>query len=200
MLRSAGKRGQHDADRSLADDKNGFIGGKLKQLDGLENGVDRLDESRLFKGNAAGNPDDAAHPDDPIHHTDVLGEASAGGFKARCCADFFVRGALREGLLAAVIALAARDVMIDHYAIADGKVCDARAGSDNGARHLVAKDARSGVRSQMNLLQIRAADAACGDFDQQLARADCGHRHGFKAQIVYAAIDNGTHRSGDTRL
>ena len=68
---------------------------------------------------------------------------------------------------------------------------------DDGAGHLVAEDARGGVRAVVDLLQIGSADAAGGDFDQQLAGADGRDRDGFDAHVVDAAIDHGAHGGGN---
>jgi len=53
----------------------------------------------------------------------------------------------------------------DHDALANLKLFDARADCGDGTRSLMAEDAWRGVRAGMNLLEIRAADAACVDLD-----------------------------------
>ena len=82
--------------------------------------------------------------------------------------------ALREGLLAAVETFAAGDVMEGHHTVAD---CELRSiARGDGPGHLVPEDARPGMRVGMDLLEVRAADAAGIDADEHLVRADlrCG--------------------------
>ena len=59
-------------------------------------------------------------------------------------------------------------------------------GADSGDRAsgLVSKDARSGMRSAMDLLEVRAADAARMHPDEDLAGADLRHRNGFDTHVV----------------
>jgi hypothetical protein len=49
---AAGERCEHQADGTLADDQHRFVGGKVEQLDAFEDGIHRLDERGLLKGNA----------------------------------------------------------------------------------------------------------------------------------------------------
>jgi len=102
-----GERGVEDADWALADDEDRLIRLEIDGFQALEDGVDRLDEGSLVEGDAVGDADDAAVADDPVHDADVLGEAAAGGFKACGNAGGLVDGALRVGLLAAVVTVAA---------------------------------------------------------------------------------------------
>ena len=148
------------------------------------------------KGIVVGNFDQAA-ADDPVHDADVLGEAAAGGSEACGAADLLVDLALREGLLAAVVAVAAGDVVIGHDAVADGEVGDAFADADDGAGHLVAEDAGSVVRAAVDLLEVGAADAAGVDLDEHFAGADLGDGDGLDADVVDAAIDGGAHGCGN---
>ena len=147
---------------------------------------------RLLERNLIGNLHQAA-PHNPVHHADVLGEAAAGGRKAGGASDLLVDLALREGLLAAVVALAARNVVVRHHAVADCEAADALADPHNRARHLVSEDARRIVRTGVNLLQVGPADSAGVDLDQHLACADLGHRNRLDTNIVHAAIDRGAH-------
>jgi hypothetical protein len=57
-------------------------------------------------------------------------------------------------------------MMKGHDAVAHGKFGDACAHLRDHTSHLVAEDARRGVRAHVNLLQIRPADAAGGDLYQ----------------------------------
>jgi hypothetical protein len=90
--------------------------------------------------------------------------------------------------------------MKSHDALADFKARDAGADFDNGAGHLVAEDAGRGVRAGVDLLEVGAADAAGGDFDQQFAGADLGNGHHLNAHVVDAPVDDGLHGGGDLAL
>jgi hypothetical protein len=67
-----------------------------------------------------------------------------------------------------------------HDAVADGKFGDACADFGDHAGHLVAEDARRGVRAHVNFLEIRSADAAGGDLDEQFAGVRCAERGRFQ--------------------
>jgi hypothetical protein len=151
-----------------------------------------------FEGDAVRNLDEAASHD-PVHDTDVLGEASTGGREARGAAYFFVGLALREGLLAAVVALAAGDVVVGHDTIADNKAFDTLADANDGAGHLVSEDTWGGVRAGVNLLEIGAADAAGVNLDKDFAGADLGDGDGFDTYIVDSPINGGTHGGRDVQ-
>src|SRR6266550_5909208 len=129
----------------------------------------------------------------PIHHTDVLGEATAGGSKAGGASHLLVDLALCEGLLAAVVALAARDVMVCHHAVADCEAADLLANSHNRPRHLMSEDARRIMRAGVNLLQVGPADSAGVNLDQHLTHADLRHWDRLDTNIVQASIHRSTH-------
>ena len=92
-------------------------GCEAQGLNPLHAGIHRLDETGLLEGDAVGDFYGSLL-DDPIHDADVFGEASAGGLESGGASDLLVGGALGEGLVAAVVTLAAGDVMEDHDAIA----------------------------------------------------------------------------------
>ena len=109
---AAGEDGVHQADGSLADDQHRIVGGEIEQLYALEHGVHRLDEGGLLEWNAVGNAHHAAARGDEVHHADVLGKAAAGGLKAGGDAGLLVERALRGRAFAAVVALAAGNVVV----------------------------------------------------------------------------------------
>ena len=135
--------------------------------------------------------------DDPIHHPDVLGEASAGGLKAGRASDLFVGGALGEGFVPAVVALAAGDVVKDDDTIAGREASHSGTDGRDNARGFVAEDAGRGVGSGGNFLEVSAADAAGMDAKEQFARADRRHRNGFQADVIDSAVDGGEHGRRD---
>jgi hypothetical protein len=111
------EHGEEEADGPLAHDDGEIAGAGVGHPDGLDAGIDGLDEAGGVEGNAIGNQLDAAF-DDPVHDADVLGEAAAGGFKAGGNAHLFVDGALGVELAFAVEAFAAGDVVEGDDAIA----------------------------------------------------------------------------------
>ena len=192
-----GKSRMHQADGALADDEDRIVRREVEQLDAFEHGLQRLNEGSLLEWHAVGNRDHAAVVDDEVHDADVLGKAAAGGLEAGRGAGLLVERALRGGVFAAVVALAAGNVMEAHDAIADGEFGDACADFGDDAGHLVAEDARRGVRAHVDFLEIGAADAAGGDLDEQFAGADARNGDGLKAHVVDAAVDDGAHGGGD---
>ena len=90
--------------------------------------------------------------------------------------------------------------MVDHHPLADCKPGHALAGGDDGSGHLMAEDARRGVRTKVNLLQVRPADAAGGNLNQQLSWANHRHGHRLQAQIVDAVVNDGPHGGRNIRI
>ena len=62
--------------------------------------------------------------------------------------------------------------MVDDDALAAVKTRDAFADTDDGTGHFVAEDAGGGVGAGVDLFQVRSADAAGGNFNQEFAGAD----------------------------
>src|ERR1700684_2759336 len=60
------ERGEEDADGSLADDEDGFVGFESKITNGFVDGINGFDEGGLLKGDTVGDVDEAA-ADDPGH-------------------------------------------------------------------------------------------------------------------------------------
>jgi hypothetical protein len=110
--------------------------------------------------------------DNPIHDADVFGETAAGRLESGGTANFLVSGALREGLIPAVKALPAWDVMEDDDTVSGAVLADILANSGDNAGSFVSEDARGGVRSGGDFLQVGAADATGVDADQYFALAD----------------------------
>ena len=83
--------------------------------------------------------------------------------------------------------------MEDGYPVAHGEGRNSLPHSGDRAHRFMAEDARGGVRSGVDLLQVGAADAAAVHPDEHLARTNRGHRNGLDADIVHAAINSGLH-------
>ena len=106
----------------------------------------------------------------------------------------------KTGLVAAVVALAAGDVVEHHDAITRLELADSLTYRCHDARCLVSEDARRGVRAAGNFLEIGSADAASVHPNQQLARTDLRHGHGFHPNVVDPAIDRRVHGGRDRQL
>ena len=121
----------------------------------------------------SGRGDDAALGD-PGHGFDVFTEAAAVGSEAGGEAGGLVLLALGEEAIFAVEAGATRRVVEAHHAIAGLEFCDARADGDDGAGQFVAEDLGRLDVALEDFLDVGAADAAGGDFDENFAGADFG--------------------------
>jgi hypothetical protein len=169
---------------------------KVQSANAFQTGIYRLDEASLLERNAVWNPHSTAL-DYPLHDTDVFRESAAGGFESRRATHFFVGCALREGLVPAIEALPARDVMKDHDAIAGaigGYVFSDRGYHSGG---FMSENSRGRVRTCRDFLEVRAAHPAGMDTDEHFTRPDRWYRNGFKPDVVHTTIDRGAHRTGD---
>jgi hypothetical protein len=87
--------------------------------------------------------------------------------------------------------------MMQCDAVAGFKSSNPRAGAHDGAGGFVAEDARGRDGAVHDFLDIRWADAANGDFDEEFVGADARDRDGFDAHLVRAAVNGGPHGFGD---
>ena len=143
----------------MSDGQHSLSGLRPQGLDALHAGVYGLDEASLLKRNSFPNADGTiAH--NPVHDADILRKAAAGGFKSRRATYLLIRRTLREGLVTAVIAFPAGDVVEDDDAVSFAEIADALANGGDHARGFVAEDAWRGVRTGRNLLEVSAANAA----------------------------------------
>src|ERR1700733_4165083 len=163
--RALGQGGEHDSNWPLSNHQNGFIRCQIEAPHALEAGIQRLDEHSLRKRDAVGNLDQPAFHN-PVRHPPVAGEAAAGGLKPRTAADALVNRTLSEGLLAAVVASPARDVVEHSHPVAYGERSYSRSYGCDCAYRFVAEDARRGVGSSVNLFQVGAANATSMNLDQ----------------------------------
>ena len=74
---------------------------------------------------------------------------------------------------------------------------DAAADGDDGAGQFVAENLRRFDVTLEDFLDVGAADAAGGDFDEHFAVADFGDGDFFDADDAFFAIDAGAHGLGD---
>jgi hypothetical protein len=102
-------------------------------------------------------------------------------------------GALSEGVMAAGVAFEARDVVMERDTVAETELFYARADTDDDAGGFVSENARRRHGAVVDFFDIRRANAASGYLDKDFARADARDGQGFKAKVVWAAIDDGAH-------
>ena len=160
------------------------------------NRVDWFDEGGLFKSDTVGQGDHAALGN-PGHRFDVFSKAATVGRKASRETGGFVLLALGERAAFAVKAGATGNVMETHHAIAGLEFRHTRADGDDGAGKFVAEDLRRLDISLEDFLDVRAADAAGGDFDEKFAFTYFGHRDFFDANDFLFAVDTGAHGFGN---
>jgi len=87
--------------------------------------------------------------------------------------------------------------MKTHDAIAELPFRDAAADGDDSAGEFVAEDLRWLDVAMEDFLDVRAADATRGDFDEDFAVGDFGDGDFFDADEAFFAEDAGTHGFGD---
>src|SRR5579871_1643369 len=197
---STGKHSMHDTDRSLPDHEHGIVRGQIKHLHAFKNGIDRLDKGCLLKRNSVGDAYHAAVVDDEIHDANVLCKAATRGLKPSRDAHLLIERALRRRALTAVVAVVAWHMVKDHDAFTDFVLCDAFAHGYDHSGHLMPEDARRGVGTCMNLLEVSTADAAGRNLNEQFTATDHRHRNGFDAHVVDAAINHGPHGRRNLRF
>jgi len=187
--------GEDEADGALADDEDGVTGLQVEAVDGFEDGVDGFEHGGFLEGVAGGDFDDAR--EDEGHDADEFGIAAAGWLETGGDAGGFVKGALGEIVMAAIVAMTAGDVVVDGNAVADAELGEAAADLDDDAGGFVAKDAGGRDGAVVDFFDVGGADAADGDAEEEFAGLDFGDGNSFEAEIVGAAIDDGAHGWGD---
>lgn len=187
--------GEHKANRALARDEDAVTRLEVETADGLQNGIYRFKHGAFRE--AVGGGDFHHAGQDERQHADVFGVATTGGFKTGGNAGAFVLRALSKGVMATVMAIEARHVMVQRDAVAEAKPADARAHFYDGAGGFVTKYARRRDGAVFDFLDVRGANAANGDANEQFLRADARNGEGFEAKVIRAAIDDGGHGFGD---
>ena len=81
-----------------------------------------------------------------------------------------------------------------HHAVAHREAGHTSADSRNCARHLMPKDARRGVRTGVNFLEVGAANPARIDTYEHLAHTDHRNADSLGLNIVDSAINRCLHR------
>ncbi len=170
---------------------------QAKGFNALHAGIYRLDEAGLLERDAVGDADRALL-DDPVHHANVFGEPAARRLESGRATDFLIGGALGESLVPAVVALAARDVVKDHDAVAGTEL-----------RYL--RRRRPPPSPEVSWPKIRGAECdpvaiffrsvphtpqECTR-NEHLSAANFGDRNGFETNIIDAAVNGRLHGRGN---
>src|SRR5438445_3787015 len=167
-----------------------FSGNDACLLHVLVNRVDWFDEGGFFKSDVVGQGDHAALGN-PGHRFDVFSKAATVGRETGRETGGLVLLALGERAAFAVKAGAARNVMEAHHAIARLEFRHTGADGDDGAGEFVAEDLRRLDISLENFLDVRAADAAGGDFDEKFAFTHFGDGDLFNEDNSLLAVNAG---------
>ena len=187
---------EEQADRALSNDHNGLAGSDASFFDGLEAGIDRLDEGGFDEADPIGNLDHAAF-DNPRHRLHIFGKAAAVGSKAGRQTHPFIKLALREQFALAVETVAAGNVMETDDPVAGSESGDTCAHGDDCAGHFVPEDLWRGNETMLDLLDVGATNAAGGDADQKFSRSDFGNGDLFDDDVILAAIHRRSHDRRD---
>jgi hypothetical protein len=91
------------------------------------------------------------------------------------------------------VAFQAGNVMMQRNPVADFKTLKVSSHFHNRPGGFVSENPRQGNRSVPDFFYVRRTDAANGHLDEQLAGTDPRDRDGFDAEVVRAAINDGTH-------
>jgi hypothetical protein len=78
-------------------------------------------------------------------------------------------------------------------AVARFELGDAAAHCDHRARQFVTENLRRCDESMMNFLDVRAADSARSNAEEQLSLADFRNRHGFDDYSSFATVHSRAH-------
>src|SRR5258708_38257216 len=84
-----------------------------------------------------------------------------------------------------------------HDPVAELPVRASRAHGDDVAGNFVPKNLRSRDKPVLDLLDVRAANPACGNTDQDFARSDPRHRNVFHNHAPLAPVHSRSHRGGN---
>src|SRR6266481_1410875 len=191
-----GDHEQLQADGAAADDQYAFARYYPSFLDGFQNRVDRLNKRGFFKADVIGQRYDSAFGY-PGHGFDVFGEATAVGGEPAGEACRLVLLALREEATLAIETIAAGYVMETHHTVALDPLRYAAAHCYDRAGYFMAQNLRRRNVGVINLLDVGAADAASGDFDEHFAIAHFWDGDFLDANDSLSAVDTGAHSLGD---
>src|SRR5580692_10679113 len=192
---------QLEADGAAAQDEDSFAGGDARLLNGFDDGVDGLDESGFFETDIVRERDNAA-VGDPGHGFYILSEAAAVWREAGGQPGCFILLALGEEALLTIKAPPARNMVEAHDAVAGRPLVYATADGDDRAGKFVAQNLRRLDVTLKDFLDVRAANAAGGHFNEHFAFANFGDGDFLDADDSFFAENTGPHgfRDGPLRL
>ena len=176
---------------------NAFAAAKSELADAFEDGVDRFQHGSLDERCGHRDLDDARHA--KVGHAHIPGITAPGRFKPCGDAGLFVLEALGVGVMPAIVALAAGNVVVKSDAVADLKATDAPAQSDDRPRGFMAKDPGRRHGTSLDLLDVSRANPANGDLDQNLAGFDRRDGNFLDPDVILAAVDGRLHEFWDGR-
>jgi hypothetical protein len=113
----------------LAHHQHSLVGLEAQAHYAFHASIYRFYEARLLVRDSFGNTDGTVLYD-PVHDADIFGKTSATGLETRRAANLLVGFALSEGLVPAVVAGAAGDMVEHHDAVAGSESFDVFARSD----------------------------------------------------------------------
>jgi hypothetical protein len=114
-------------------------------------------------------------PYNPVHHTHVLGKATARRLKSGRDSDLLVDGTLRVQLPAAVEAVETRNVMECNDTIAGNERTHARSHFDDNSCRFMPVDAGGRQEVVLNLFKVGMADPTTLNPHKQFAWSNTGH-------------------------
>ncbi len=85
-------------------------------------------------------------------------------------------------------------MMKTHDAIAQLPLFNARANCNHSPGNFVPEDLRGGDKSVLNFFQVRAANSARRDSNQNFSGTDLRHGNGFHNHFSFAAVYGRAHR------
>ena len=183
---------EETADRSETDDDRRVAGLDPGPPHGAQTARQRLDERRRLVPHVRRNTEHRV-TDVGGRDTHVFGESA--GVEVRR----LERGAHRLAAAAAIVTVAARNMVGRHDAVADRAARYAGADGRHLAYHLVTQDHRDLRRRIDDLADVRPAETAAREAQQDLAIADRGRGPVFGGEPAAPAIDRGLHAARPRR-
>src|SRR5581483_6266710 len=137
--------------------------------------------------------------DDPVHDPYILGKATARRLKACCDPHSFVDETLSIQLALTVETIPARNVMERYHAVARAKSGNAAAHRRDHPCCLMSIDARRLEEVVLDLFEVRMANAARFDTNQEFARTDRWSWDFLNVDNAASTVNRGVHsrRYGD---
>ena len=176
------------ADRSAAGDEHPLARLHRGAADAVQRDRERLGERGVAQRQAVGQAQELA-----LRDLDVVGERA---LEVAALADRVAAGAEARATGAAVLALAAAHRRPADDGVADLPVGHRGADRDDRARVLVAVDRVRPAPALEHEVDVRAADPAVADLEEDVVRADLGDRVLLDLDPPITLVDRGPHGLG----